>query len=380
MKLLEILRRRLTGRGLLAGGRADNAVRYALAVALSLLAGGILFALQGENPFHATAVMFQGGLAGLVNIGTSMRWATPCMIAGAAVVISFRSGFCNMGIAGQVYMGALAAGLAGTWTSLPHIPHVLVCLLAAGLAGGLYALIPALLRLYFGIQELIVSIMLNFVASLLTYYFVYWVLMGGALSSTGSTAIKTDNIAKTAQLTTLIKGTTVSTGFLIAIVLLLALNFAYRRTIFGYEAIQLGENMEFARVGGVDVVKRFFQIFLLSGFVAGLCGGVEVCGSYHYFLADFSDNLGWEAIMASMVAGNDPIAMIFISCIWGVMKSGSLQLERVTSLTRYTVNIIQMLFVIFVAVDYMGLFRSMRGYRAARRKESTPNREEAVIQ
>ena len=104
--------------------------------------------------------------------------------------------------------------------------------------------------------------------------------------------------------------------------------------------------MEFARAGGVDVIKRFFQIFLLSGFVAGLCGGMEVCGSYHYFLANFSNNIGWEAIMVANAASYNPITLGIISCIWGVMKTGSLHLERMTSLSRYTVNIIQMLFII----------------------------------
>lgn len=351
--------------------RSFDAIRYLFAVVLSLLAGWLLFIQQGEDPLNATKVMFQGGLASITNIGISIRWATPCMLAGAAAIVAFRSGFRNMGVEGQVYLGALVAGLVGSNLDLPHVPHVLVCLLAAGLAGLLYALVPALLRLYFNVDELVVTIMLNFIARLLTYYYVYWTLMGGKLSATGSAAVKTDSIADTAQLATIIKGTTASTAFLYAIFLLIVINFIYKRTVVGYEAMQIGQNMEYARAGGVNVVKRFFEIFLFSGFLAGLCGGMEVCGSYHYFLANFSSNLGWEAIMVSNAAGYNPIALIFISCIWGVMKSGSLQLERVTTLSRYTVNIIQMLFVLFVAVDYMGLYRKYRERRHIRKETVT---------
>ena len=349
--------------------RHANALRYLLAVVMSLLAGCLLFLQQGEDPLYATWVMFQGGLANIVNIGTSIRWATPCLIAGAAVVIAFRSGFQNMGIEGQMLVGALAAGIVGSRVSLPHIPHLLVCFLAAGLAGALYALLPALMRLYLNISELLVTIMLNFIAEFGTYYIVYWIFMGGTRSDTGAAAIKTEDVLESAEMSTLIKGTTASTAFLFGLILLVALQVVYKRTLIGYEAVQIGQNMEYARAGGVNVVKRFFQIFLCSGFVAGLCGGMEVCGSYHYFLANFPGNLGWEVFMVANAARYDPIALIFISCIWGVMKSGSLQLERVTTLTRYSVNIIQMLFILFVAVDYVGLYQKYKDRSRIRREK-----------
>mgnify|MGYP001015992913 FL=1 len=352
--------------------------RYGFAIIMSLLVGCLLFIQQKENPFYAISVIFQGGLANKVNIGTSIRWATPCMFAGAAVIIAFKSGVRNMGIEGQIYMGALAAGLVGANLSLPSLPHIMLCLLAAGIAGTCYALLPALLRLYFNVDELVVTIMMNFIARYLTYYYVYWILMKGTLSAGGSAAVKTENIQKSAQLSTLVQGSTASTAFIYALLLLILLYMIYKYTIIGYEAVQLGQNMEFSRAGGVDVIKRFLQIFLLSGFVAGLCGGMEVCGSYHYFLANFSNNIGWEAIMVANAAGYNPITLGIISCIWGVMKTGSLHLERMTSLSRYTVNIIQMLFIIFVAVDYIRLYKSFLQKRKIQ-QESEEKRRKGLV-
>ena len=352
--------------------------RYGFAVIMSLLVGCLLFIQQKENPFYAISVIFQGGLANKINIGTSIRWATPCMFAGAAVIIAFKSGVRNMGIEGQIYMGALAAGLVGANLSLPRLPHIILCLLAAGIAGTCYALLPALLRLYFNVDELVVTIMMNFIARYLTYYYVYWILMKGTLSASGSAAVKTENIPKSAQLSTLVQGSTASTAFIYALLLLILLYMIYKYTIIGYEAVQLGQNMEFSRAGGVDVIKRFLQIFLLSGFVAGLCGGREVCGSYHYFLANFSNNIGWEAIMVANAAGYNPITLGIISCIWGVMKTGSLHLERMTSLSRYTVNIIQMLFIIFVAVDYIRLYKSFLQKRKIQ-QESEEKRRKGLV-
>lgn len=352
--------------------------RYGFAVIMSLLVGCLLFIQQKENPFYAISVIFQGGLANKINIGTSIRWATPCMFAGAAVIIAFKSGVRNMGIEGQIYMGALAAGLVGANLSLPSLPHIMLCLLAAGIAGTCYALLPALLRLYFNVDELVVTIMMNFIARYLTYYYAYWILMKGTLSAGGSAAVKTENIQKSAQLSTLVQGSTASTAFIYALLLLILLYMIYKYTIIGYEAVQLGQNMEFSRAGGVDVIKRFLQIFLLSGFVAGLCGGMEVCGSYHYFLANFSNNIGWEAIMVANAAGYNPITLGIISCIWGVMKTGSLHLERMTSLSRYTVNIIQMLFIIFVAVDYIRLYKSFLQKRKIQ-QESEEKRRKGLV-
>lgn len=352
--------------------------RYGFAVIMSLLVGCLLFMQQKENPFYAISIIFQGGLANKINIGTSIRWATPCMFAGAAVIIAFRSGVKNMGIEGQIYMGALAAGLVGANFSLPSLPHIMLCLLAAGIAGTFYALLPALLRLYFNVDELVVTIMMNFIARYLTYYYVYWILMKGTLSASGSAAIKTENIKKSAQLITIVQGSTASTAFIYAILLLILLYMIYKYTIIGYEAVQIGQNMEFSRAGGVDVIKRFLQVFLLSGFVAGLCGGMEVCGSYHYFLANFSNNIGWEAIMVANAASYNPITLGIISCIWGVMKTGSLHLERMTSLSRYTVNIIQMLFIIFVAVDYIRLYKSFLQKRKIQR-ESEEKRRKGLV-
>ena len=352
--------------------------RYGFAIIMSLLVGCLLFIQQKENPFYAISVIFQGGLANKINIGTSIRWATPCMFAGAAVIIAFKSGVRNMGIEGQIYMGALAAGLVGANLSLPSLPHIMLCLLAAGIAGTCYALLPALLRLYFNVDELVVTIMMNFIARYLTDYYVYWILMKGTLSAGGSAAVKTENIQKSAQLSTLVQGSTASTAFIYALLLLILLYMIYKYTIIGYEAVQLGQNMEFSRAGGVDVIKRFLQIFLLSGFVAGLCGGMEVCGSYHYFLANFSNNIGWEAIMVANAAGYNPITLGIISCIWGVMKTGSLHLERMTSLSRYTVNIIQMLFIIFVAVDYIRLYKSFLQKRKIQ-QESEEKRRKGLV-
>ena len=212
-----------------------------------------------------------------------------------------------------------------------------------------------MLKLFFRIDEMITTLMLNYIAILLTEYFT--VLVIGASSSTASNALQTPPVYETATLPVLIKGTYANAGIFVVVVVA----FIYRYTIKGYELRQVGENLRFSKVGGVNVVRTFLSIFLISGFVAGLCGGVEVLGSHGRFVSRFSNNLGWDGIMISMIAKNSPFGVLFVSILWGVLKAGALHMERVTNTNRLTVVLIQALFVLFVTIDYKKIYAFFRG-------------------
>lgn len=353
-----------------------TAVKYTAALVVTFILGGILIQAQGENALHAYKLILSGGLGSIAKIGNSIRWSIPILLSGAAATVAFRSGIFNMGIEGQLYMGAFTGGIVGAYISLPHVPHVLLCLLAGGLAGMLFALIPAVLKLFFNVNVVITTLMMNFIATQLTEYLTLAVVMGGSMSASGSAAITTPQILETATLTNIIPTTAANTGIFISLGVILLIAFAYKHTIAGYEMKQIGQNMRFAETGGVNVVKRFFAVFMISGFLAGMCGAMEVSGAYHMFVAGFSRNIGWEAIMVTRVAESNPIALLLVSLIWGILKAGSMAMERVTSLNRLTVNIIQMIFVLFVAIDYDGLLQSL--YKAFRKKPlHLPKQEEA---
>ena len=190
--------------------------------------------------------------------------------------------------------------------------------------------------------------MLNYIAVLLTEYFTYIVM--GISAAGDSLALSTPPIADTARLTNLIPKTNASTGVLIAVALVIVIFMVYRYTVIGYELKQVGENRRFARIGGVNVTKTFLAIFLLSGFVAGLCGSIEVQGTYGKFTAS----------MIAMIAGNHPITVLGVAVIWGILKAGSLHMERMCDVNRLTVLLIQALFVLFITVDYRKLFGAVK--------------------
>lgn len=335
--------------------RKVGVVRYVSSFLGVLLIGAILIAAQGEDPVNAAMLIVQGAFGGKVPLGNTLRWATPCLFTGLAGIIAFKSGVNNLGIEGQMYIGAFVAACLGYLVELPPVIHAFACVLCAGVAGMIWVCIPAVMRLFFRINEYITTMMMNFIATLLCDYIVVWIIIPAAGMTT--TSARTPSIHKTAELSTIVSGTTASTGFFIAIALALLVWALYRYTVVGYELKQVGENLRFAQVGGVNVKSVFLAIFALSGFCAGLCGGVEVTGGYHKYVSNFSTTMGWEGIMLANICNLNPIALIFVSLIWGALKTGAMAMERATTLNRLTVNLLQMIFVLCVAIDYEGIFK-----------------------
>jgi len=215
------------------------------------------------------------------------------------------------------------------------------------------------MRLFFNINEFITTMMLNFVASLLTDYIVRWLIIPYTNLST-TTKIKTPTILDSAKLPNLIKGTSATYGFFIGLAVLLIIFLLFKFTIKGYELKQVGENLKFAKVGGVNIIKSFLTIFIISGFISGITGAVEVTGGYNRFISKFSMTMGWEGIMITRIAAQNPLAIIVVSLVWGALKTGAMSMERATSLNRLTVNLLQMLFVLFVAIDYEGIYENLK--------------------
>ena len=122
----------------------------------------------------------------------------------------------------------------------------------------------------------------------------------------------------------------------------------------------MGRNLAFARQGGVKVEKNYILVLAISGAIAGLCGAIEVLRSYHRCIPSFSKHMSSDGIMITRIALNNPLAVYPVSLIWGALKAGALHMERVTSLNRLVVNLIQMFFVLFVAVDYESIAKAIR--------------------
>ena len=207
--------------------RAVAAPLFALVV--SVVIGGLLMAALGRNPFAVYAVLIAGSLEGWPNLSVTLQLTTPLIFTGLAVAVAFRSGIWNIGVEGQMLMGALAAGIVGYAAPLPDWAMVPACLLASVAGGAAWAAIPALLRAYIGVNELVVCLMLNPIALLLTGY-----VSARVLKAPGPTN-KLPDIVDAAHLTNFTLYSQLNSGIFIALaccVLMAAFNVG---TVRGFE-------------------------------------------------------------------------------------------------------------------------------------------------
>lgn len=339
--------------------------KYIMATLIVMLVGTCIILFQGNSPVEAFSALIVGSVGSASAIGTTLRWATPSIITGIAALVAFKSGIWNVGIEGQMYFGAFFAAVVGYQLMLPRGVHIIVCILVAGFSGMVFAFIPAILKLLLDVNELISTLMLNYAALLFTEYLTFKYM--GFDASELADAIATPEMQPTSRLSVLIPRTSASTAIFIAIAIAILVYLLYKYTVKGYELKQVGENLKFSKFGGVNFKSTFLLIFLLSGFIAGVCGGTEMMGSFGKFRPGFATNLGWDGVMIASIAKNNPIAVIFISFVWGGLKSGSFHMERVTDTNRLVISILQALFVLLVAIDYEALYKGYCDHQHLRR-------------
>lgn len=323
---------------------ARQALSILIPIGVSFILGFAVIAFIGENPFLAFASLFRGAFGGMNRIASTLLQATPIMITGLGACLAFRAGAFNIGLEGQLYVGGFAAAWVGfTLVNLPPLAHVLVALVASGVAGALWILGPAFFRAKYGTNEVVATIMLNYVATLLTSYLTIHVF-----KRPGGWA-ETPLIEASARLPQLFEFSRLNVGFIIGVVLVVLLVIYLWKTPHGYEVRIAGLNPKFAEFSGVNTGKRIFQMMLFSGTIAGLAGGIEALGVHHRFMDGFAPGFGFDGINAALLAGTHPVGTLVAALFFGALRSGSLLMEVQTRVPREIVTIIQAIIILFVS-------------------------------
>ena len=326
---------------------SHNASNYLISIVLVLIIASVLILIQGSNPIEAFYEMVNGALGSTSAIASSIRWSTPVIISSMAAVVAQKSGINNLGIEGQIYFGALTSAMVGAYVQGPGYVVIPLAILAGATAGLLYAVVPAILKVYWNIDEMITTLMLNYVAIQVTEYLTMMIM--GLSSDT--------NPDMSARLTRIMPPYQASTGIFIGLGIAVVIFILYKYTRVGYEWKMIGRNRIFAKYGGIRHLKNYFIIFLCSGAIAGVCGAVEILGPHLRFRTNFSSNMGWDGIMVALVAKNNPAAAVVVAIVWGMIKAGSMSMERMTSVNRILVTLVQALFVLFITVDFRTTFQ-----------------------
>ena len=325
------------------------------AVAAALLLAAIPLAIAGAPLWRAFGLMAQGAAGSVFALTETLTRATPLIFTGLAAAVAFRAKLYNIGGEGQLYMGALAAVAIGTGavTAPPYLLIPLV-LLAGAVAGALMMLGPTLLRVRLGVDEVVTTLLLNFVVLL----FVQMMLEGPLKDSMGGGWPQSEPILPEGSLPPLFERMRLHAGFIVALLASLATYVLIARTVLGLEIRAVGENAAAARFAGIGVTRVMVIVGALSGALAGLAGASEVAGLKGYLTSDMSRGFGYAGIVVAMIAGLDALAVVPAAIFIAGVFVGADTMSRAVGVSNYIADLIVALALLCVLVG--GLFVRFR--------------------
>ena len=317
----------------------------ALAILLALALGAVVVLMVDENPINVLMTLLRGAFGNSERIAGTLLQATPILVCGIAACISFRGGLFNIGIEGQLFMGGFAAAWVGFSFALPHFVHVLLAMAFAAFAGLSWIAIPAFFRARYNANEVVSTILSNYVAVLITSYLTINVFKRpGGLPDTPP-------ILQSAYLPEFFTFSRLNWGLIIGLLLAAAAHFFFQRTARGYAVGEMGANPRFAEYGGIDIKRQTFFVLLVSGAVGGLAGGIEALGVHHRFMEGFAPGFGFDGVIAALLANGSPLGTIATALFFGALRNGSLLLEVDTTASREIITVVQALIILAVSAQ-----------------------------
>lgn len=348
-----------------------NLSRVVITVELALIVGGLILELSGKDALDTYYVLFEWGLGTSRARANSLLAATPLIFTGVATAVAFRAGVFNVGVEGSLYMGALAAAWVGfTFVEWGHYLLIVAAFAAAGVAGGLWGFIPGYLKARLRVDEVVTTIMLNYVAIEFTSYMV----QSGPFFVPGMANAMSKTIAPQAQLPRLVQSSQFSAAFFVALGVVVLVTLMMQRSTFGYEVRVVGDNPLFARWSGMPTVRIIVRVMILSGLIGGLAGAGQVLGVHYNFTARFSRGFGFDGITVALLGRNSPVGVLIGALLFGVLRSGGTTIEVFTDVPIDLVDIVQALIIFFVAIDL-----SSSGLARRRRRKTEPASASATV-
>lgn len=314
----------------------------------ALLLAAIPIAAAGAPVIEAYRVMFEGALGSRFALTEVVARATPLILTGLAVAVSFRARLFNIGAEGQLYMGALAAVFVGSGRFDGPAPVMIAAVLAAGaLAGAIMMLVPTLLKVKLGADEVVVTLLLNFVVAL----FVQMMIEGPMKDPMSLGWPQTESILDSATLPKLIEKTRVHAGLIVALVAALGVHLLLKRTTIGFEIRAVGAGPQAARFAGMSVTGAMLTVGALSGALAGLAGVGEVAGLKGYLTSDLSPGYGYAGIVVAMLAGLSPIGVVVAALYVAAVFVGADSMSRSINVSSYIANLVVALALLTVLLS-----------------------------
>ena len=334
---------------------------------IGIAIGAVIMLVYGYDPVAAYISLFRGSFGSIYSWAESLANATPLILTALTFAVAMRGGLFNIGAEGQLYIGALAA-VAVSLIHLPYPLHVVVALLAAMLAGMIWSLPVAFLKLGRGVHEVISTIMFNWIAHFFAFYLIANVLTDPKRGE------KTISIAETSRLARVLPDASLNFGLLVAVISAVVVLFLLWRTTGGFELRVSGFNPDAARYAGISRRRQILTVFLIGGATAGLAGAVQVMGRPPTYalmsgLPQFV-NLGFDGIGVAMIGRKHPIGIIFAAIFFGGLLVGGRIMQFSPGVPLEMVRVVEGVIILALAVPELKRILVRIGLRLKRRRQS----------
>lgn len=311
---------------------------------ISLILAGVIIAAAGYSPLEAYSAMLGGAFGSTYNLAQTAGTAIPLIFAGLAMAVASKTGVFNIGIEGQIIAGALPAALAGTYIKgLPLILHIPVCILAAAVFGGIWAMLAAVIKNKLQISEVIITIMLNYVALYLVEYLVNYPFKSEGM------VVRTEEIQESARLVSLVAHTRLNTGIFIALLSVFLFWVLFYKTKLGYELRATGDSPLAAEAAGINNKRNLLTAMFISGALAGIGGACEVMGVQGYFISGMTTGYGFSGIAIAVMGHNEPIGTLASALLFGALNAGASSMNRMTAIPGEFISVLQALIILFIS-------------------------------
>lgn len=320
-----------------------------LAIAAALLVGAGLIAIAGVDPLRAYGILFTEALANYYGFGNTLTKTAPLLLTSLGVLVALKAGQFNIGGEGQIYMGGLGSAVVGLYLQgLPAPIHIALALLGGFLLGALWGLIPGYLKAMRGVNEVIITLLLNYIAQNLVSYLVS---DRGPMIEPGAPSPFSPLLAATAQLPILLPQTQTHAGILLGLIATFILWVIFSQTPLGYQIETVGQNSIAARYAGISVERTILLVMTLAGGLAGLAGAGEVMGLKYRLFENFSPGYGFDAIAIAFLSRGNLVGVLLTSLFFGALRSGANVMQRSANVPVTVVYAIQGLTVLFIAIS-----------------------------
>lgn len=340
-----------------------------LALVTALLLGALIMFLFGDNPWQAYQGLFNGAFGSARGWAATLRKLSPLLLTGLSVAVAFKAGLFNIGASGQFLMGTVASVAVGiNFEGLPVYIHLPLAILAGILGGMLWGAIPGILKVYTGAHEVIVTIMLNYVAS----NFAGWLVYAGGTQGqtpgplwdpTARAVPETPDVLASAQIPYIFGPPyRVHWGIVLAVLVAFLMWWLLSKTIIGFEIRTMGQNPKAAKYAGMNVNWTVIFTMLLAGGLAGLAGTIETLGVNHKFAPEFTGAVGFDGITVALLGQTHPLGVILAAFLFGALDAGGSRMQFESGVSADIIQVIQALVLAFVAAPLLirAIFRLRR--------------------